>query len=102
MVWANRTLYDVVHSSLKKVHTSVVTMTEDDVKVQPVETHKYLFTTSTCPNCRMAKKMLEGEELEIIDRTVEACRAGETLLIFPEGTREKERDSSALCRRLPW
>ena len=30
------------------------------------------------------------EELEIIDRTVEACRAGETLLIFPEGTREKE------------
>ena len=27
----------------------------------------YLFTTSTCPNCRMAKKMLEGEELEIID-----------------------------------
>ena len=65
--YKNRTLYDVVHSSLKKVHTSVVTMTEDDVKVQPVETHKYLFTTSTCPNCRMAKKMLEGEELEIID-----------------------------------
>ena len=30
------------------------------------------------------------EELEIIDRTVEACRAGETLLIFPEGTREKD------------
>ena len=30
------------------------------------------------------------KELEIIDRTVEACRAGETLLIFPEGTREKE------------
>ena len=65
--YKNRTLYDVVHSSLKKVHTSVVTMTEDDVKVQPVETHKYLFTTSTCPNCRMAKKMLEGEALEIID-----------------------------------
>ena len=30
------------------------------------------------------------EELEIIDRTVEACRAGETLRIFPEGTREKD------------
>ena len=30
------------------------------------------------------------DELEVIDRTVEACRAGETLLIFPEGTREKE------------
>ena len=45
----------------------MVTMTEDDVKIEPVEAHKYLFTTSTCPNCRMAKKMLEGEELEIID-----------------------------------
>ena len=65
--YKNRTLYDVMHSSLKKVHTSMVTVTEDDVKVEPVETHKYLFTTSTCPNCRMAKKMLEGEDLEIID-----------------------------------
>ena len=65
--YKNRTLYDVAHSQLKKVHTSVVTMTEDDVKIQPVKTHKYLFTTSTCPNCRMAKKILEGENLEIID-----------------------------------
>ncbi len=30
------------------------------------------------------------EELDVIDRTVEACRNGGTLLIFPEGTREKE------------
>ena len=29
-------------------------------------------------------------ELEIIDQTVAACKAGGTLLIFPEGTREKE------------
>ena len=42
-------------------------MTKDEVTIKPMETHKYLFTTSTCPNCRMAKKMLEGEELEIID-----------------------------------
>ena len=49
------------------MHTSMVTMTEDDVKIEPVAAHKYLFTTSTCPNCRMAKKMLEGEELEIVD-----------------------------------
>ena len=59
-----------MHSDVKKlrpVHTSMVTMTEDDVKIEPVAAHKYLFTTSTCPNCRMAKKMLEGEELEIVD-----------------------------------
>lgn len=30
------------------------------------------------------------EELGVIDQTVEACRNGGTLLIFPEGTREKE------------
>ena len=28
---------------------------------------KYLFTTSTCPNCKIAKQMLEGEEYEVID-----------------------------------
>ena len=100
--YKNRTLYDVMHSDVKKastvhmenpaavqmektaekntenntenstkefqpVHTTMVTMTSDDVKIEPVTSHKYLFTTSTCPNCRMAKKMLEGEELEIID-----------------------------------
>lgn len=30
------------------------------------------------------------EELDAIDQTMEACRNGGTLLIFPEGTREKE------------
>ena len=30
------------------------------------------------------------EALDAIDQTVEACRNGGTLLIFPEGTREKE------------
>ena len=30
------------------------------------------------------------EELDVIDQTVEACRNGGTLLIFPEGTREKD------------
>lgn len=30
------------------------------------------------------------DELEAIDKTVEVCKNGGTLLIFPEGTREKE------------
>ena len=29
-------------------------------------------------------------ELEVIDDTIQACKSGDTLLIFPEGTREKE------------
>ena len=28
---------------------------------------KYLFTTSTCPNCKAAKAMLADEKVEIID-----------------------------------
>ena len=28
---------------------------------------KYLFTTKTCPNCRLAKEMLKGEAVQIID-----------------------------------
>ena len=51
----------------KHATRTMVTMTKDDVKIQHPDTVKYLFTTSTCPNCRMAKKMLEGEDLEIID-----------------------------------
>ena len=85
--YKNRTLYDVMHSDIKekegssctlkpknedsgsitRVHSSLVTISGDKIDVKPLETHKYLFTTSTCPNCRMAKKMLEGEELEIVD-----------------------------------
>ena len=68
--YKNRTLYDVMHSDIRKiqpVHASVVTVTKDDVKIEPVASHKYLFTTSTCPNCRVAKKILEGREFEIID-----------------------------------
>ncbi len=65
--YKNRTLYDPDNSTLKKVHSQVVVMNEEDVQIHPVESHKYLFTTSTCPNCKMAKKMLEGEAVEIID-----------------------------------
>lgn len=49
------------------------------------------------------------EELDVIDQTVEACRNGGTLLIFPEGTREKRESScspraacSSLRRRRRW
>ena len=84
--YKNRTLYDVVHSSLKKVHTSVVTMTEDDVKVQPVETHKYLFTTSTCQTAAWRKK----------------CWRARSWRSLTQNRTRIWRDSSALCRRLPW
>lgn len=47
--------------------TAVVTMSGDDIKIQHPDTVKYLFTTSTCPNCKIAKEMLAGEEYQVID-----------------------------------
>ena len=65
--YKNRKLYDVDHSCLKKVHSSIVTVSWDDVEIKPMEGVKYLFTTKTCPNCRLAKEMLKGEAVQIID-----------------------------------
>ena len=57
------------HSCLKKVHSSIVTLSRDDVEIKPMEGVKYLFTTSTCPNCKIAKQMLAEaeEEYQLID-----------------------------------
>ena len=86
--YKNRTVYDIIHSgapAAKPVSTvkqeeqpavggkhatrTMVTMTKDDVKIQHPDTVKYLFTTSTCPNCKIAKKMLAEaeEEYQLID-----------------------------------
>ena len=81
--YKNRTVYDILHSgapAAKPVSTvkqeeqpavggkhatrTMVTMTKDDVKIQHPDTVKYLFTTSTCPNCKIAKKMLAEAEVE--------------------------------------
>ena len=65
--YKNRKLYDIEHSTLKKVKTSVVKLSGEDVEIKPVETIKYLFTTKTCPNCKIAKEMLKDEEYQLID-----------------------------------
>ena len=55
--YKNRKLYDVEHSCMKKVKTSLVTVRKEDVEIKPVESVKYLFTTKTCPNCKIAKEI---------------------------------------------
>lgn len=65
--YKNRQLYDVKNSCLKKVHSSIVTVSKDDVTVEPVENIEYLFTTKTCPNCKIAKEMLKEEPYQLID-----------------------------------
>lgn len=65
--YKNRKLYDIKHSVLKKPAKSIVTITKDDVKIEPATSAKYLFTTKTCPNCAMAKEMLAGEDYVLVD-----------------------------------
>ncbi len=73
--YANRTEYVVENSVLKRPMRSVVTLSNlmsdsaDEVKVevQTPQDVKYLFTTKTCPNCKLAKEYLKGEKYLPID-----------------------------------
>ena len=69
--YRNRTEYDVEHSMLKRPVSALVTLSNDmeDVQVdveQPSDV-KYLFTTKTCPNCKLAKEYLKNENYIIVD-----------------------------------
>ena len=69
--YANRTEYDIAHSSLKRPTRSVVTLSnfaEDvEVKVEQPQNIKYLFTTKTCPNCKLVKEYLKNVPCVTID-----------------------------------
>lgn len=69
--YANRTEYDIDNSQLKRPISAVVKLSEynEDISVEvevPREV-KYLFTTKTCPNCKIAKEYLKNEKYILID-----------------------------------
>ena len=62
---------------------------------------KYLFTTSTCPNCKVAKQILEGETYELIDaeKNPEMARKygimqAPTLVVLEDGQTKKYVNAS--------
>ena len=70
--YANRKEYDVAHSTLKKPIVAMVTLSDYDkpkasVTVEEPESIIYLFTTKTCPNCKLAKEYLKGINYLLID-----------------------------------
>ena len=70
--YANRKQYDVAHSTLKKPIVTMVTLSDYDkpkasVTVEEPESIIYLFTTKTCPNCKLAKEYLKGINYLLID-----------------------------------
>ena len=66
---------------------------------------KYLFTTASCPNCRIAKEMLQGEAYEVIDAEKEPELAKQyhimqapTLVVVDHGTVTKYVNASNIQR----
>ncbi|MCL2718880.1 MAG: ribonucleoside triphosphate reductase [Lachnospiraceae bacterium] len=72
--YQNRVNYETEKSQLKKPVTSVVTLSSSHdlanevlVSVEKPEHIAYLFTTKTCPNCKIAKEYLSGISYMTID-----------------------------------
>ena len=65
----------------------------------------YLFTTPTCPNCKMAKKMLAGEDYEVVDAVAHpdlvaryGIRQAPTLVVVDGEKTEKYVNASNIRR----
>ena len=73
--YANRKEYDIANSILKKKPT--LNRLAEDVQdaVEETSTVKYLFTTKTCPNCRMAKEYLKDIDYILVDAEEEVALA---------------------------
>ena len=66
--YKNRVVYDIANSTLKRPVTAMVTLSSDnDIEVTKAENIKYLFTTKTCPNCKLATEYLKDESYILID-----------------------------------
>ncbi|MBQ7971929.1 MAG: ribonucleoside triphosphate reductase [Lachnospiraceae bacterium] len=66
----NRTEYDIENSVCKTQVNQGVTLTDHDKvteETNDAEVVKYLFTTKTCPNCRIAKEYLKDEDIVVVD-----------------------------------
>ena len=63
--YANRKEYDIATSVLKRKPT--LNRLEEDISGTSETTVKYLFTTKTCPNCRVAKEYLKDEDYILVD-----------------------------------
>ncbi len=125
--YKNRKLYDIANSRLKRkeeqpmyragaactvgagTEAAAKTAGNADAGSGPAQTDTaetlLLFTTQTCPNCRIAKQMLQGEAYEVIDaeqNTELVSRYGimqaPTLIVLHEGQTEKYVNASNIKR----
>ena len=69
--YKKRVTYDIGRSQLKRPMASMVTLSNYDsdvtVTVEEPQNVNYLFTTKTCPNCKLAKEYLKDVKYILID-----------------------------------
>ena len=74
--YANRKEYDIANSTLKKKPTlNRINEDMEETNVVEEKTVKYLFTTKTCPNCRIAKEYLKDVDYILVDAEEEVALA---------------------------
>ena len=107
--YANRTEYDIEHSVLKRPVRSVVTLSnfgeDPQVEVEPPKDVRYLFTTKTCPNCKLAKEYLKGIHYVTIDAEENMELAGRygvmqaPTLVVVNGDSQKKYDNASNIKK---
>lgn len=97
----DRKLYDIEHSVLKKSHSNIQTYSE--CTASPNKNETLLFTTKTCPNCKIARTMLDGADMDytVIDAEENAeltqkygIQQAPTLVVTRDGETEKYINAS--------
>ena len=126
--YKNRTEYTLEKSTRFSLGAGCCSYNTDDIAVdldkntEPVDMEKveaameakakeltgdglYLFTTKTCPNCRLAKEYLDGKEYTIIDAEENpelakewGIMAAPTLVVQADGHRTKYANASNIKR----
>ena len=98
--YKNRTTYDITGSVLKKGNKSAETVKEA-VHNAVIPAGSYLFTTKTCPNCKMAKQFLKDVDYEVVDAEENAELAEQlgimqapTLVVVSDGQMKKIANAS--------
>ena len=98
--YINRTTYDIENSSLKRPVSTMIKISSEEDKVEVdangAQNLAYLFTTKTCPNCKLAKELLAGTDYILIDADENAelvqkygVMQAPTLVVIEDGAAKK-------------
>ena len=103
--YKNRQTYDITHSALKKEPVRIKAAVAEQVKQPEAKTGVYLFTTKTCPNCKMAKEFLKNVDYQVIDAEENPELTGKfgvmqapTLVLVKDGEVKKYVNASNIKR----